>query len=850
VNRSLRRERSGAGLGWRDLIVLLVYALVMIAMTYPVAARLSTHLTGIGDDMLVHYWNNWWVKRVLTEGGNLYSTDLLFYPQTVSLVYHNFGWVNIGGWLALEPLVGGIAASNLVYLGNLTLCAFSVFLLARYLIGSEGAAFIAGLVYGCWPYRISSYDHPNTISTQWLVLALFCVILLVREGGRLRHALLAGLFVAVTGFSRWQMLLLAAIAVGAYLLYSVLFERRCWSRRTVGMLALAVLVALALLSVPFYPLARGLVVGGVSGQLYLGTEAGSQTDLLAFVVPPNNHPLARLFRGLDYVYSEWRVMYDAYVGYAVVAIALIGAAGRWRMARPWVALGCVAFLLALGPVLRFNGRLYPAVPMPYRLVGWMPPVRLMRAPHRYNVLLDLPVAVLAGYGVAVLRDRLARRRPVLLWGILSVLVLFDYYNLPAKTYRARVPDFYAALANEPGDFAIAGLPGDRQSAAYYMLYQTVHGHPLLTGQIARVPLEAGEFISSVPMLRGIYTTGTIDTDQPDLSRQLSRLAEAGFRYLVLHKNLVLARRMAPPERLEEWRSYLVVSPLYEDEEVVVYSTTPTVGEDCSLRHELGQGMALIEASVSKATVTPDVRLELDVIWGSTDAPGTDFDLAVALVDEEGRVGQTERLPISPAWPTGQWPADTIVRDSYSIPIEPHLSEGRQAVVVRLVRRADGQPVGRQAQVGEVEMQAPGRSFVVPPMAREVGATFGNALRLLGYDLEIGADALRVFPHWQVLRRMDVRYKFFVHLYDADSGALVAQTDVMPLGWAYPTSWWEVAEIVSDEIELSLDGVPEGTYRLGIGVYHPDTGARLPLVAAPVSLKGSDDVLLLPDEVER
>jgi len=858
--------------GWRRAVsiyvgVFLAYALLTLAMTYPVVARLDTHMVGFGSnmwmhywnvlnkadwlrplatggfggDMWVHYWNGWWVKKVLTEGASVYSTRLLFYPQTVSLIYHNFGWVNIAGWFLAEPVVGGVVASNLVYLANVTLCAFAMFILARCLLRSEGPAFVAGLVYGCWPYRLSDYEHPNMISTEWLPLVLLCVILLVRERGSVRYTLLAGLFLALTGLSRWQMLLPATIAIGVYLLFSVLFERQCWSWRVVEMLALAVLMAVLLIAVPFYPLARDIVTGEAGDFLQ---EEGKGTDLLAYFVPSMNHPLAPLFGGLGYVRSPVRLPYSAFLGYAVLAMVLVAMIWRWQAVRPWIALALVAFLLALGPVLRFNGRLYPAVPMPYRLVGWLAPLRLMRDYHRFNALLALPVAVLAGYGATMLRDWLAWRRPILLWGILSALILFDYLNLPAATIPAHVPDFYSALAEEPVDFAIVELPGDRQHTEYYMFYQTVHGHPLLSGHVSRLPSQAMEFISSVPLVDGIYESGTINTHLPDLSRQLSLLAEAGFRYIILHKNLASLGQLA------KWRSYLMVSPRYEDDEVVVYTTAPVVEQDCPLRYDLEAGMGLIDAGLSTETISPDAFLELRVIWGTTAPPGTDLRVEVALVDEERNVGQARRFEISPAWPTGEWSANAIVRDRYSLQIEPWLRGGTHSIVVGLVREEDGQPVGQRVKVGEVVMLAPERSFTVPPMAQRVRATFDDVLCLLGYDLEVGDDAVHITLHWQALRRMGTLYKFFVHLYDAESGELVAQTDVMPHNWTYPTTWWEVGEIVSDEISLPLEGLPQGRYRLGIGVYHPDTGVRLPVVAAPVGLDGSNGRLLLPEVIER
>lgn len=132
----------------------------------------------------------------------------------------------------------------------------------------------------------------------------------------------------------------------------------------------------------------------------------------------------------------------------------------------------------------------------------------------------------------------------------------------------------------------------------------------------------------------------------------------------------------------------------------------------------------------------------------------------------------------------------------------------------------------------------------------VNAAYGRDLRLLGYDLDVRGDAVHIVLHWQSRQRMEVDYKFFMHLYDVESGALVSQVDTMPLDWAYPTSWWEAEEIVSDEITVSLEDVPPGVYEPGIGAYDAHTGERRAISGQPVYLVADEGRLILPEKVAR
>jgi hypothetical protein len=863
---------------WIYGVVFLAYVLLTLAMTWPAVGQLSTHLLGSGDDMWVHYWNNWWVKRVLQRRGDVYYTPLLFHPTGVSLVYHNFAWVNIALWLALEPLAGGVAAYNLVHLAHIPLCGLAMFALARRLTQSRAAAFVAGLVYAFWPYRMLDTNHPNMVSTEGFPLlalalwSLFCSRKPVRDG------LIAGLILALVGYMRLQLLILAGFFVVLYLLYVLIWERGQWNWRVVGGLALMGVVALALMTPALLPLAREALAGDSAEELYVVSALDPEQDLLAWIVPQHQHPLGGLFTRIfpGYVQNETRAHHSAFVGYVAAALGVAGVVNRrtHRQTWFWVGLAILSFFLALGPYLRFNGVEYPHVPLPYRLIGWLPPVQMLRHPHRFTALLALPVAVLAGYGAAAFKTWLAGRgancqlalhdfealavsdegirgdenrtchpfypfNPLTITVLLGALVLVDYFSVPTDMVSACVPAFYTALAEEPGDFAIVGLPGKRQITERYMFYQTVHGRPLLSGHVSRLPPQAMVFADSVPLVAGAYrsSTGGIDTQFPDISRQLTALSEAGFRYVVVHKAL------APAALVEEWQSYLALTPRYEDDEVAVYATAPVAGEDFILPHELGAGVGIVQADLKRL----DSVLTLEIVWGATAAPGMGLQVDIALVDEAHSVRRVRRFDVSPTWPASEWPADAVVQDAFPIEPAPDLDEGIYAVVLNLVH--DGQAVGRETTVGHLVVAQADEGRDVFPLARRTDVRFGDRLRLLGYDLAVTGDEARVTLHWQALRRME-DLKFFVHLEDAESGALATQADVMPQGWMYPTSQWRVGEIVPDEIVLSLEGVPAGEYELWVGVYQPATGERLPIGAIFPALTVREGRLMLPEGVVR
>ena len=82
-----------------------------------------------------------------------------------------------------------------------------------------------------------------------------------------------------------------------------------------------------------------------------------------------------------------------------------------------------------------------------------------------------------------------------------------------------------------------------------------------------------------------------------------------------------------------------------------------------------------------------------------------------------------------------------------------------------------------------------------------------------------------------MKRSPSFYKIFAHVIDQATGDVAAQVDTVPRNWSYPTTWWDRGEVVEDSLDIDLEGLPPGQYRLQIGLYDPDTGERVAVFSA-------------------
>ena len=417
------------------LRVSIAYGVVVIVMTLPAVAHLSRRLIGNNVDNWVFFWNDWWLERAVIEGHSPFSTPYLFYPGGTSLVAHSNSFLTSLLALPLRPMVGPVAAYNLVFLLGLWLASMGMYLLVYDMTRSNPAAFLAGFIFAFAPYHLTQrLGHAHLGAIQWWPFYALFLRRSLRER-RLGTTLCAGAFLALTVWSGLHLALLVMLwttaYAGWYLLRRIVSSPRNWREfvRVAGSVALVAFVGV-LLSIPILYASASDLEALVDAATIHQKPSMSQTDLLAYFLPPTYHPLlGRLVNPYYEVFVANRA-FMPYLGFAVLALVVAGVGRRHDESGFWlVSLACWV-VLACGPALRVNGNVYPQVTLPYYFLSGVFPISALRSPDRLNLLVAFSIAVLAGLGAAHLAVRAPR-----ITKVLGVIVVFEYLCAPLPMWE-------------------------------------------------------------------------------------------------------------------------------------------------------------------------------------------------------------------------------------------------------------------------------------------------------------------------------------------------------------------------------------------------------------------------------
>lgn len=193
----------------RHGLVLLFFALLPLATTWPLAAHLGTHVPGeVAGDNLSTLWSFWWMRQTLwSKDLDFWRTTFLFHPGGIDLVQHTHTALN--AWIGATVLggVSEITALNVVLLGALTLAGFGTYLLAWDITGHRGASIVAGVFFCSAPFFPARLlGHFNFVSAWGLPFFAWIWLRALRANASAVHMIAAGLVLASVAYTDYYYL--------------------------------------------------------------------------------------------------------------------------------------------------------------------------------------------------------------------------------------------------------------------------------------------------------------------------------------------------------------------------------------------------------------------------------------------------------------------------------------------------------------------------------------------------------------------------------------------------------------------------------------------------------------------
>lgn len=586
----------------RHLVALATYTVLSLVLSWPLFPHLLTHVPGVPQwafDEATFVWNIWYFKHALLEKlqSPLHS-ELIWFPVGIDLVLYTYNFYHALAALPLALAVNLPFSSNIALLSSTVFSGYGTWLLTFSLLTRQEkeaglrlpertlsspvflAALGAGLVYAFASNRsvYAALGHYDMTTTQWIpfyALALLRVLDPTLTPKRRRAwAIWGGLFFALTGLAE----MISALFLAMFTLIVLFVRLREWrmssnpggaypqavgshirpqTLATFSSLLLLGLVAFLVWSPALIPILQTFFSADYDLEGW-GDALMLSADLLGWFTATVFHPIfggdvvreMRLVqqRAINPELTGFRDINTVFLGWATLALALLGAWTYRRKVKIWGWTALVFGVLTLGPLLQINGRyrfdldgLETTVPLPFIVLHFIPIVKANRAPNRNSVLLMLGIAVLVGYGLYWLFGQMRKRRLTrnVAWlrptvaTALSAAILFEHLALPLPLTDARIPAVYATIAAEPGEFSILQLPlGWRNSFGVFgpentllQYYQTAHAKPMLGGNISRAPAFKMQYFERIPYFQALTEVQFGRPVSPEMLEAAVRQAE-------------------------------------------------------------------------------------------------------------------------------------------------------------------------------------------------------------------------------------------------------------------------------------------------------------------------------------
>ncbi|MFH0790109.1 MAG: hypothetical protein V2A64_00590, partial [Candidatus Omnitrophota bacterium] len=543
--------------------ITVLFAVLIIIMTYPLAFKITTHMPGFfsTDEPYGSLWDFWRINHSFKNHISLKSTYLISYPFGIN--YYQLGctfYIWLVFYHILAIFTSPVLSWNIQVFCNFLLSGVFTYALIFYLTRDKLSSLLGGIIFAFCPYQaVRGWQHLGLTYNQWLPLCLLGAFRLKDPAFDRRKTMVFFLISILLVFSfDYTITYFTVISLSGFFIYLLFYNWRGKVSRNTELLnqdfiyLKKVIIVGAFALVMLFPQISTIVINRL--KLSSSTPASAHNpyhrsfeDLfyqsarpLSYFLPAIVHPIfgkfTEKFIGSD-LYGKSVTEHTLYLGWVPLGLALI-VFKRWKKNRKlritdyglrvtdkedfyigfFIFLSIVAWLFSQPPWWKFGPiKVFMPSFFMYKILP------MYRAYCRFGIVLMFAVAVLAGFGLKfIIAKRKAQSAKLAITALCCGLVLFEFCNWPPYKVIdvSKAPLVYSWLKQQPGDFAIAEYPLDAATPnEKYKFYQTKHEKKIINGTLPGT--YANKAAKTITQLSNPATAGI--------------LKWMGVKYVLVHK---------------------------------------------------------------------------------------------------------------------------------------------------------------------------------------------------------------------------------------------------------------------------------------------------------------------------
>ena len=609
---------------------------LILLMTYPTVIHVFDTsrfwVPAVAWDVWFKFWDAWHFKQVLIGQSDFYHSSMNFYPEGVSLVYQSYSLPHMILMNSLQLFMPMSNAYCLTFLLIIFFCCASGYIYCNWLFKDKWLALPGAVIFGLSQQVLGSPSQPDIFFIATIPLTLYFLHRGLCEG-RTKLLAAAGVMLGCTAWFSMYIFVCNFLTVGLFVL---LFCRPRWKEKSFWS-------GLALLGILAFVFSAGRVVPLLSDPadldraIELGAASRKNSDLLGYALSHRHPILYRLQRAVagveaeplrpgsfDHVHMEVLITYMGLSTFALIGIGLLRKSSRRQML-PWLIIAAVFMILRLGQTLKINGIHYEDILLPKYFLDQLFPAAFatFHKSSQFQIGVLLPVAVLACYGLRTLLDANSQKRRAIVALALTALIAYETYFLPyAEELDSQTVEYIDWLAAQEDQDSIRLIILPVKLDAYgiepiLMTHQALHGYPIVSGNVARLPPVASRYIDANPALAAGRKIRGISCDRlrrSEMRAALEQLHVDGFSHVVLHKWML--------DTVPYLASFAAITPAYADRDTVIYELSqlrdhcdnPPPGTDSLTLHlELVFGDVMPPLDEPVLTFHPSERVNDDAL---------------------------------------------------------------------------------------------------------------------------------------------------------------------------------------------------------------------------------------------